>query len=273
MTAKSQRFVGAKPPFPVDGAPPTAQIRVIGGSGDIGNLPTSTSGIRPKAVIGGAPFIRAPQYDVMHDYAPGQAGGVLRGPGGDPQLAGFFMSRFPPEQAIWWHRKVSAEGDVVIAAAGISEGANIGLINIDTIPSGFGVIITSWRQYWVFPCDVTEPTVLASYGPYAATTGRTAHNLLVDGLPVYDAFEKLYDPVSDSTRQNYGFTDLDRNLLEVGSHPTAIYIRDNAFLQGAWMTGPATPSPIPTVVGLELDGWILPNRLFYEVAMHNNVAI
>jgi len=112
--------------------------------------------------------------------------------------------------------------------------------------------------------DPLDPNVLTAMQDNQNAYGRIPFNLLVNGIPLVDVNETLYDPGILTTRSVSGYTSLNTNLLLTGNHPTALYCAENQTLTASFQHA-ATPGNIPTAIGVSLKGYAIPTRQFEKV--------
>lgn len=182
---------------------------------------------------------------------------------GITRLDNYFLSRLPASGLTFWHRKHIVNGATVMAAP-----STVYSLPIYTLPQGLSLIVMYFMQNWYdASLDPLDPDALTSFQSNQDAYGRVGINLLVNNAPVFDANETLFDPNSgaNTTRRVSGFTLLDKNLLEIGAHPTAIYARDNATLTAKFTMSDTLPSHIPSAVGVEMNGYTLPTKEFQEL--------
>ena len=186
---------------------------------------------------------------------------------GDPvdahvRVDDFFLSRLPAQGLLPWQRKRTVRGTTAIVAnTTYTE-------DIATLPRGTSLILMVWRQFWLdAQADPLDPDALAALQDDQDAYGRVSNNMLFNRSPVFDSSEQLVDPNGGAytVRRISGFTTLNQNLLYVGNHPTAIYAPDASTITATWTTGPVVPGHIPSVVGVQLQGYTVPTKTFIEV--------
>ena len=239
----------------------------------------SQGGISPLMPMG-VPAMPMPGYPVAPTMQPPMAapaglGGTpyytpvaaLPGSPGHPsygyvRLDAYFLSRLPAAGLTFWHRLRTVDGTTAISAAGTEY-----TLNLYQLPQGLSLIIFYFVQNWYDAgLDPLDPDALTAFQTNQDTYGRVGINLLVNNAPVFDANEVLYDPNGGSPviREQSGFTALNQNLLDVGNHPTAVYVRDNATVSVRY-TVAALPGHVPSAVGVELRGYVIPTKSFQEL--------
>lgn len=178
------------------------------------------------------------------------------------RLDAYFLSRLPAAGLTFWHRLRTVNGTTAISAAGTEY-----TLNLYQLPQGLSLIIFYFVQNWYDAgLDPLDPDALTAFQTNQDTYGRVGINLLVNNAPVFDANEVLFDPNGGSPviREQSGFTALNQNLLDVGNHPTAVYVRDNATVSVRY-TVAALPGHVPSAVGVELRGYVIPTKSFQEL--------
>lgn len=173
-----------------------------------------------------------------------------------------FLSQMPPQSARFWHRLKTYVGTSVI-------GTSAGDVNtrlIYQVPQGYSLVILSFKQYWFASgSDANEPDALAAYQDYQNIFGRIATRLLFNESQPYNVLEDVYDPNGGSgvTRKVNGWSRLNTNLLLMGEHPTALYAGNEVEVNVAWEVNEPL-NTIPTAVGVELDGILMPTKEYKE---------
>lgn len=250
-----------RPPFPVRGAPPDRPVvgteqppahAVPGERLDPRNFvgPLEQPGVEAPPGLGTPPR-------VVLEAERGIADPLGRLPV-DGRLTAF-LARLPASGLLTWHRKLSRSG-----ASAIVAGTTV-RSTVTTVTAGYALILMLVRQLWLDSGgDPADASVLTALQDNQDAYGRVGFNLLINNVPIWDAQETLYDPLIVSTRTLNGFTLLNTNLLNVGEHPTAIYARENSAVQAAWETS-TIPVHIPTVVMVELQGYLVAMREFSEL--------
>ncbi len=256
------------PPFGTGGGPPP-QYPGTEGVGSISTPPgprtSATPFVGPRPNL--RPFIFGSDENDKLALRPGAPGGLLRGPGGDTQVAAWYLGRLPPGQIQWYHRKTSAN------PSGLSIINRTLLATLGQLPYGMSLVIESWVLFWLDTgCFPLDPVRLEERGVYADSDGRIWQNLLFNGQAVYDSQESLYDVGAATTREVAGFTTLNVNLLDMGGHPNAIFVPDGAKIEAKWQWE-AAPGVMPGAVGMEIHGWVMPTKLFNEMLIHLRAAV
>lgn len=198
------------------------------------------------------------------------AGGLIRGPSGATNTTGRFLDRLPPQILRPWHRRISTQGTATIIAGTVVRQT------LYTVPRGLGVIIMTWTPSWlVSGQQAVDLNALTALSDQFDAYGRVAHYLAIGGGSIGDLRESLFDPNSGVgvTRTVFGYTLLNQNLLNLGSHPTALYAVDGARIDGVWTTGAVAPGLIPTAVSVDLTGYILPQKALFEVLFQGRVYV
>lgn len=179
------------------------------------------------------------------------------------RLDNYFLTRLPAAGQTFWHRKHVVNGNTVMAAPNTQF-----TLPMYTLPQGLSLVIMYFVQNWYdASLDPLDPDALTAFQSNQDAYGRVGINLLVNNAPVFDANEILFDPDggANTTRKVSGFTLLDTNLLNIGVHPTAIYARDNAQISVRFTISNTLPAHIPSAVGVELNGYLLPTKEFQEL--------
>lgn len=179
------------------------------------------------------------------------------------RLDNYFLTRLPAAGQTFWHRKHVVNGNSVMSAPNTEF-----TLPMYTLPQGLSLVIMYFVQNWYdASLDPLDPDALTSFQSNQDTYGRVGINLLINNAPVFDANEILFDPDggANTTRKVSGFTLLDTNLLNIGVHPTAIYARDNAQIGVRFTVSNTLPAHIPSAVGVELNGYLLPTKEFQEL--------
>jgi hypothetical protein len=179
------------------------------------------------------------------------------------RLDNYFLTRLPAAGQTFWHRKHVVDGNLVMSAPNTQY-----TLPMYTLPQGLSLVIMYFVQNWYDAnLDPLDPDALTAFQSNQDAYGRVGINLLVNNAPVFDANEILFDPDggANTTRKVSGFTLLDTNLLNIGVHPTAIYARDNAKISVRFTMSNTLPAHIPSAVGVELNGYLLPTKEFQEL--------
>jgi hypothetical protein len=182
---------------------------------------------------------------------------------GYTRLDSYFLSRLPAAGLTFWHRKHIVEGTTAIAAIN-----TLFTLPIYQLEQGLSLVVLSFAQNWYDSgLDPLDPDALTAFQSDQAVYGRVGINMIVDNAPVFDAHEILFDPNGGipTTRQQSGFTALNQNLLFVGDHPTAVFVRDHATVQVRYTVSNVLPGHIPTAVGVEMSGYVMPTKAFNEL--------
>jgi len=266
-------FVGPNPkitppkPTQMTSSGPARQLDSRQGAGI--TMPAAGSPIvgatAPAAGFGAAEIVPASYL------APVEARGLGGAPIGTKQrpaysvsrLDNYFLTRLPAAGQTFWHRKHVVNGNTVMAAPDTQY-----TLPIYTLPQGLSLVIMYFVQNWYDAnLDPLDPDALTAFQSNQDAYGRVGINLLVNNAPVFDANEILFDPDggANTTRKVSGFTLLDTNLLNIGVHPTAIYARDNAQIGVRFTISNTLPAHIPSAVGVELNGYLLPTKEFQEL--------
>lgn len=197
------------------------------------------------------------------------AGGLIRGPTGSTNTSGSFLDRLPPQILRPWHRRVSTQGSATIVANTTTRQL------LYTVPRGLGLIILTWTPAWLVAGQIaTDLNAMEAVPDQFDAYGRVGHFLAIGGGSIGDYQESLFDPGGGGvTRTVFGYTLLNNNLLNVGSHPTALYAVDGAAVEGVWATGATVPGDIPTAVSVSLTGYLLPQRALFEVLFQGRVYV
>lgn len=169
---------------------------------------------------------------------------------------GHFLARMPSKELSFFSRFVTVEGAVAIPG-------NFSKYTLDVynVPKGQGLIILNMTQVWLDAfTDPLDSDVLTPLQDYQNANGRVGMYLTQNGQPVFNVTNRLYDPIvpGGSPANVPGFTILNKNVLDVGIHPTAMFINESAKLQFVIATGLNIPAHIPTAIGLNIQGYILP---------------
>lgn len=255
-----------RPPFGHPGGPPP-RPPVVGSSSAPVNHPFPGQSVDPREFVGPNPTISAPKPMALKvpggprplPVAP-QAVSVPAPPE-RIRLDDFFLSRLPAQGLQYWHRKRVVRGSTAVGAIGVFRQ------QIDVLPQGLALVAFHLRQTWYDAgLDPLDPDALTAFQDDQPTYGRVGLNLLINGGPVFDARENLVDPNGGlfTARVIFGFSRLNENLLYLGEHPTALYIRDNATIEAAWTTL-AVPGHVPTAVGVEVRGYTVPFKKYQEI--------
>jgi len=209
---------------------------------------------------GGAEMLRRSPPWPSVDQMPGAPGHPAFG---YTRLDGYFLARLPAAGLTFWHRKRLASGATVMAAPDTTY-----TLPIYQLSQGQSLVVLSFTQNWYDEgLDPLDPDALTAFQADQDSYGRVGINLLVNNAPVFDAFETLFDPNggSPTTREQSGFTALNTNLLYVGDHPTAVYVRDNATVEVRYTMASVLPGHVPTAVGIEMRGYTMPTKAFQEL--------
>lgn len=201
---------------------------------------------------------RSPSFPV--DQMPGAPGHPAFG---YTRLDGYFLSRLPAAGLTYWHRKRVVAGTTAFASVNSTY-----TLPMYQLQQGLSLVVFSIVQNWYDSnLDPLDPDALTAFQADQDTYGRVGINLLVNNAPVFDAFETLYDPNNGTptVREQSGFTALNTNLLYVGNHPTAVYVRDNATVQVRYTVSDTLPGHVPAAVGVEMRGYVLPTKSFQEL--------
>jgi hypothetical protein len=175
-----------------------------------------------------------------------------------------FLSRLPPRGLQYFHRQFSFDGTVVMAA--VADNRQL----LFTLAPGQALIITRLVQNWLDAgTDPLDPDAMTSFPEHWDANGKVGFTIYREGSAIYDAQEFLFDPNGGApvTRTVTGFTDLGRNLLEIGQHPSCTYIIEGR-IEGGWSVA-AIPAHVPTAVAVEIEGYIAPTKTVYETMIGN----
>lgn len=260
-------FVG---PNPVLTAPKPTQMTASGPAQQSPAVAAPPAGAAPPAAV--APVAPAAQHGLGLIGPFGLQGrgendpilGTRRTPVYSlSRLDNYFLSRLPASGMTFWHRKHLVDGAVVMSAPN-----TVYTLPMYTLPQGLSLVIMSFVQNWYdASLDPLDPDALTAFQTNQDAYGRVGINLLVNNAPVFDANEILFDPDGGlgTRREVSGFTALDTNLLNIGVHPTAIYARDNSKIGVRFTMSSTLPAHIPSAVGVELNGYLLPTKEFQEL--------
>lgn len=170
---------------------------------------------------------------------------------------GHFLARMPSRELSFFSRFVTVSG-----ATAIPGNFSRYALDVYNVPKGQGLIILNMTQVWLDAfTDPLDNDVLTPLQDYQNANGRVNMYLTQNGQPVFNVTNRLFDPVGGGAappRNVAGFTILNQNVLNVGNHPTAAFISEAAKLQFVITTDNNIPAHIPTAIGLNIQGYILP---------------
>ena len=232
------------------GGPPTSKDRYRSPSPNLPPHRVPTPGIEYTT-----PVARSPYPPASAPVDPLHAGVIPM------QAMDQFISRLPPKGYVPWERKISVSGtDVTSVPLGSTREVQIDNVGTRTTRLIFSMIYTFYEA----GLDPLDPNVLTAMQDNQNAYGRIPFNLLVNGIPLVDVTEVVFDPGITGRRTISGYTDLNSNLLATGNHPTALYCNENQTLTASFQHV-ATPGNIPTAIGVSLRGYAIPTRQFEKV--------
>lgn len=215
--------------------------------------------VSPESFVGSGQLVEtnrlpSPQLD---------ARGIPTGGPGLPvaaRLDSYFFTRLPEQGMYPWHRVKTVAGSTAFSAINTVYDSVV-----QKLPQGTSAVIMQVVQYWLEAgLDPLDVNALEAYPDYQNAYGRVSTNLLFNRTVVFNAEEELYDPAGVTNKVS-GFTMLNQNILNIGPHPTAIYVPDGASISIRWITGPVLPAHIPSAVGVRLDGYTLPTKTLNNI--------
>ena len=223
------------------------------------NLPPH--GVPSPGIEYTTPVMRSPYAPASAPVNPLHAG-VL-----PTQIMDEFISRLPPKGFVPWERKISIAGTEV-TGVGLGSTREVQIDNVRTRTTR--LIFSMTYRWYESGLDPLDPNALTAMQDNQNAYGRIPFNLLVNGTPLVDVTEVLFDPgtfvppLPAGRRTVSGYTLLNTNLLATGAHPTALYCSENQTLTASFQHA-ATPGHIPTAVGVSLRGYAIPTRQFEKV--------